>query len=290
MEYNSLKFEINSGIMKNILVPVDFSEPSRAAALYAIQLAEVLHAKIHLLSVEDSVPETVAFRNTQQWREIVLQNGLEAGKPWVDELKKQASERVEIVFSCKSGWPIFTVIEHYTTDHRIDLIVMGSKGASGIKKVILGSNAASVINQSSVPVIVVPMHHVFKGIKSIIYATDMEHLDLQIDKVNEFARAFDAKLHIVHVQAEGAMEEASATSAYQQVDKISAADTHFHLFKSIPVAKALEDYVKKEKGDLLVLFTHKLDFFEKLLQTSVTRILASDNQIPVLTFIKRNGE
>jgi len=276
--------------MKNILVPVDFSEPSRIAALYAIQLAEVLKAKIHLLLVEDSVPETVAFKNTRQWSEIVLQNNLESGKLWVDELKKQASERVQIVFTCKSGWPIFTVIEHYTTDHRIDFIVMGSKGASGIKKVILGSNAAAVINQSSVPVIVVPVNHVFKGIKSIIYATDMEHLDLQIDKVNEFARAFDAKLHIVHVQEEGELEEISTTSAYQQVDKISAIGSQFHLFKSIPVAKALEGYVKKENGDLLVLFTHKLDFFEKLLQTSVTRILASENQIPVLTFIKRNGE
>ena len=276
--------------MKNILVPIDFSEPSKAAGQYAIQMAEILKAKIHLLFVQDSVPERVAFRNTQQWSTIILENDMEAGKPWVEDLKSQASDRVEIVFASKTGWPIFTVIEHYAADHHIDLIVMGSKGASGIKSVILGSVAASVISHSSVPVIVVPLHYVFKGIKSIVYATDMEHLDLQIDKVNEFARAFDAKLHIVHVLPEGAVEETPTSTEFNQIKRISTTHEHFHVFKSIPVAKAIEEYVKKEEGDLLVLFTHKLDFFEKLLQTSVTRILASQKQIPILTFIKRNAE
>ncbi len=276
--------------MKNILIPIDFSEPSKVAAQYALQLAEILKAKIHLLFVQDSVPETVAFRNTQQWSAIILENGLEAGKPWVEELKSQASDRVEIIFAAKTGWPIFTVIEHYAADHHIDLIVMGSKGASGVKKVILGSVAASVINHSSVPVIVVPLDYVFKGMKSIIYATDMEHLDLQIDKVIEFARTFDAKLHIVHVSPEGIIEETPVSAKFEQIQRISTAHEDFHVFKSIPVAKAIEEYVKKEEGDLLVLFTHKLDFFEKLLQTSVTQILASQKQIPILTFIKRNGE
>lgn len=276
--------------MKNILVPVDFSEPSKAAAQYAIQMATVMQAKIHLLLVQDSVPETVAFRNAQQWSDIVIQNSQDSGKSWVDELKSQAPAGVEIVFVCKSGWPIFTVIDHYAMDHHIDLIVMGSKGASGIKKIVLGSNAAAVINHSSVPVILIPEKQVFKGIKSIVYATDLEHLDLQIDKVNEFARLFGASLHIVHVQPEGTLEEVSAESEYKQIKRITTDKLHFQVFKGSPVAKAIEEYVKKENSDLLVLFTHKLDFFEKLMQTSVTRILASHNQIPVLTFIGRNGE
>jgi len=276
--------------MKNILVPVDFSEPSKVAARYAVQLAGMLHAKIHLLLVQDSVPETLAFNNTQQWSEIVIRNGLDLGKALVEEIKTHAPTQVEILFACKSGWPIFTVIEHYTTDHHIDLIVMGSKGASGIKKVILGSNAAAVINHSSVPVIVVPGNTVFNGIKSMVYATDMKHLDLQIDQVNDFAKTFGAELHIIHVQPEGTTEVEAGVIESQNIKTVTQTVPHFHTSKSVAVAKAIEGYVRNQNGDLLVLFTHKLHFFEKLLGASVTRILASQNQIPILTFIKRNGE
>jgi len=278
--------------MKNILVPVDFSEPSKVAARYAVKLAGVLHAKIHLLLVQDSVPETLAFKNTQQWSEVIIKNGLDLGKALIEEIKSQAPAHVEILFACKSGWPIFSVIEHYTTDHHIDLIVMGSKGASGIKKVILGSNAAAVINHSSVPVIVVPGNTVYHGIKSMVYATDMKHMDLQIDQVNDFAKAFSADLHIIHVQPEGTTEVEAEVEVieFNNITTLTQTVPYFYTSKSVAVAKAIEGYVRNQNGDLLVLLTQKLDFFEKLLGSSVTRILASQNQIPILTFIKRNGE
>lgn len=277
--------------MKNILVPVDFSELSKVAARYALGLAETYHCNVHLFAVQDINSGPHALMNKYKLEAEMDRATREDGAALLRQMQALLSNQIKITFATQTGYPIHSVIETYVHANHIDLIVMGSKGATGLKKVVLGSNAAAVINHSIVPVIVVPGSAVYKGIKSIVYATDMRHLDHEIHQINELVNDFDAKLHIIHVVPEGTSEEMNSDEPHSaNIKTISYATDHFHVFKSTPVAETIDDFVLTHQADLLALFTHKLEFFEKLLDTSVTRQLAFHSHVPLLSFNKTTTE
>lgn len=273
--------------MKNILVPVDFSELSKVAARYAIGLASAYPCKIHLFVVQDINSGPHALMNRHRLETEMERAAQEDGAALVHELQALSPGPLDISFTTQSGYPIYSVIDTYAHANHIDLIVMGSQGATGLKKVVLGSNAAAVINHSKIPVIVVPANAVFKGIKSIVYATDMAHLEQEIQQINQLVNDFEAKLHIIHVVPEGTADEMNPDESHAaDIQTITYATNHFHVFKSTPVAETIDDFVLTHQADLLALFTHKLEFFEKLLDTSVTRQLAFHNHVPLLSFNK----
>jgi len=273
--------------MKNILVPVDFSELSKVAARYAIGMATAHNYRIHLFAVQDINPGAHALMNKYKLEEEIARATQEDGAALVKRLKALSDKPVDIIFATQTGYPIYSVIESYVHAEKIDLIVMGSQGASGLKKVFLGSNAAGVINHSSIPVIVVPPNAVYNGIQSIVYATDMAHIDHEVHQIKDLIQDFGAQLHIIHVVLEGSPEDvAQPIVPSADVTNIPYASNHFHVFKSAPVAEAIDDFVVLQKADLLALFTHKLEFFEKLFDTSVTRQLAFHSHVPLLSFNK----
>lgn len=273
--------------MKNILVPVDFSELSKVAARYAFGMASEHQYRIHLFTVKDinSGPHALMYKHKLESE--IHQANEDDGKELARQLQAMSPKLVEITVASESGHSIYSAINDYANFNQIDLIVMGSQGASGLKKVFLGSNAAAVINYSAVPVIIVPANAVYKGINSVVYATDMAQVDREVRQIKELIYDFDSRLHIIHVVPEGS-EEAMNTAGMpgEEIKTVTYHSTDFHIFKSIPVAEAIDDFVVTQQADLLALFTHKLEFLEKLFDTSVTRQLAYHNHVPLLSFNK----
>jgi nucleotide-binding universal stress UspA family protein len=161
---------------------------------------------------------------------------------------------------------------------------MGTKGATGVKKALLGSNAVAVIDNSSVPVLVVPGDAMFRGVNRIVYATDMEDLDKQIKTIVPYAKLFNAEISVLHVvptretaviDVEQILSQLTNTSRYEAIS--------FHVLKNDHIADAVEKF-SKEYGDLLALFTHKLVLYEKLMGKSVTQQLAFHAKLPLLSF------
>lgn len=276
--------------MKNILVPVDFSEPSKVAARYALKLAEAYQYKIHLFCVRDLQVGPHALSRKYKLEKQVYRNTRQEGMAFVRELQSLSDSDIQIDFISKSGSPVHLVIEQYVKLNHIDFIIMGTHGASGMKKIMLGSNAADVINFSSVPVLVVPQKAEFKGIKSIVYASDLTRMEEEMNSIQAIVEDFDASIHIVHVDAAGNTQKPLQDMVMDRpVQTIPYASNHFHLFNSTPIAEAIDEYGVSQQTDLLVLFTHKLEFFEKLLDTSVTRQLVFHHQVPLLSFNKTNA-
>jgi nucleotide-binding universal stress UspA family protein len=164
---------------------------------------------------------------------------------------------------------------------------MGTKGASGLKKVVMGSNAAAVIDNSSVPVIAVPGQTEFKAIKKIVYASDMVNLSEEIKTIAMFASLFNASIHVLHdIDKDSAKKIDVKKTVSSLVRQTKYDNISFHVSKSDHVAEEVDAFVANQKADLLTMFTHKLDFYEKLFGRSVTRHLAFHVNVPLLTFNK----
>jgi len=278
--------------MKTILVLTDFSKLSKVAVSYAIGIAKKMESKIILASVINASASSNARANWKKLADEMVKSAQRDADQLMTEIKKQLGS-VEITYQSILGFPMADMIDEFAQKNKVDLIIMGTKGATGLKKVTMGSNAAAVIDSSSVPVIVVPGDNTFKAIKNIVYATDFTNLAKEIKTMTRFARHFDAPIHVLHVVRDGTksdmerMEQNMAKVAAKE-QSTSAAKIHFHVVKNENTAKAVDKFVVDNKADILTMFTHRLDFYEKLFGKSITRQLAFHSTVPLLTFNKTN--
>jgi nucleotide-binding universal stress UspA family protein len=148
---------------KKVLVPLDGSAVSKRAAQYAIHLARVEGAKLVLLHVLEDVKQGGAIGLQAKYGNTRLVQGFQnvlrqSAEKWMSEITDAAdrqgvSTKTEIMPD--DGTHEVGVITRYAEENGVDIIVMGSKGQSKFKKLLVGSVAAAVINHSPCPVMVV---------------------------------------------------------------------------------------------------------------------------------------
>jgi universal stress protein A len=144
---------------KNILVPIDFSESSKAALRLAIQLARVHGSTITLLHV--GVSPAMTWSDMSHYGVVVpeslVQLHEQLGREQEHSLRKLAAEEIpsDISFAVavREGFPPEEVVNQSVVGLN-DLIVMGTHGRTGLTRVLLGSVAEHVIRDAKVPVLV----------------------------------------------------------------------------------------------------------------------------------------
>jgi nucleotide-binding universal stress UspA family protein len=167
---------------------------------------------------------------------------------------------------------------------RSGLIVMGTHGATGLKKALLGSNTTSVIDVSHVPVLAVPEKAKFKGFRNVIYATDLKHLDNELRILIPYIEKFGSIIHILHIVKNGEdvefveerIEKAVQQTGYKNIVTLVTVDAD--------IDGAIDQYVSISKADMLAMFTHEVSFYERLFDKSFTRKMAFHSKIPLLAF------
>ena len=142
--------------IKKILLPIDGSEPSLKAARYAVKIAKQENAKlicIHALGIPMYITE---YRTP-----LLLPSYYEAGKKlseeWFTKVREIASKggvnvNTELIMEVVS---VVDAIVNYASEKDVDLIVMGTRGRTGVKKFMLGSVADGVVSHAHCPVLVV---------------------------------------------------------------------------------------------------------------------------------------
>lgn len=161
MRIRSLLTEENIDI-KKILVAVDGSKPSLNAGNEAIDVAKKHQAELIALYVipsdirYDQIDDVETPGIPRSVKGIVM-TAMQGGQKYVDEVKLKATESnvsvgTDVVISTNSV--VKTIVE-YAEEKNIDLIVIGSKGMSGLKRMLLGSVASGVVTYADCPVLVV---------------------------------------------------------------------------------------------------------------------------------------
>lgn len=264
--------------MKTIIVPTDFSKASESAAHYAATLAQKLSAKVELVH---ALGINTSENSLHNWKTLEAQM-IASAKEGAMKLMEKIRNPVELTYKHLKGGPFEDVISDYAVKAKADMVVIGSHGASGLKKALFGSNAATLIDTCPVPVIVVPAQFEFDGIRKILYATDMVHLDEEIKTIVRLARPFDAEIVILHITDEDArkrdrsnlIEILSRMADYKKID--------FKVIGKNEVANGIEDAITSINPDIVAMFTHQRDVTDKILGRGVTRQLAFHNKLPLM--------
>ncbi|MDP2161618.1 MAG: universal stress protein [Flavobacterium sp.] len=272
--------------MKRILYPTDFSKASLNAFVYALKLAEVTKSELFVLHVYElpqlhmgGMPNTLK----EVYDSIELEN-FENLKDQVPVLRKIADEHqlghIKMSHILKHGdliWAITNVVKA----ENIDYVVMGTKGASGLKETFLGSNTGSVITETEAIVIGVPEEATFKGIKNIVFTTRYREKDIiALKKVIKLANAFGAKVHCLYIKT----PKSEVKDVVFQDWKLLFKDDEvvFHTVESSNVKEAILEFTEEYDVDLVAMLNYKRGFFEELFSQSLTQKLSFHVKVPLL--------
>jgi len=273
--------------MNTILVPVDFSETSDNALLYAVNLANSLSSNIMLLHVS-AVP---VYNNEYNVVAYTVNDALAESKATLEEkailLKKDNALTGEVQCFTEIG-DLKAVMLNYISNKNIDLVVMGITGHSTtFGKVLFGSNAVSVSRESNIPVFIIPNGYEYKNIKNIAYASEYDaHITEQtgLIQIKNIASMFGASLSVLHVIPDNHLinEVESATDLFVE-QKLEATSHKTFILSEDKASTALLDFIKTHDVDVIVLEQKKHSFLHNLVYPSTTKEVAFSSPIPVLT-------
>jgi nucleotide-binding universal stress UspA family protein len=213
------------------------------------------------------------------------------GEILADELRKSARIGSKVEFKAIKGHTVADFVQRYVQKNPTDLVVMGSQGASSIKKFRLGGTAVSVIESCPVPVLTIPKWAVFKDFGTVVYASDLKNIQKELDTIVPFARIFNSSVHMVHVvPAIDKVVDTLKSETDKLIQKCNYSKLDFRVIIEDKVPEAIDGFIKASKADLLTTFTHELNLYEKLFGLSVTRTLAYQANIPLLAFKRKTGK
>lgn len=273
--------------MVNILVPTDFSDLSRVAINFAIKVANKLNGSVTLLHVINTVQPARAsmWFKYKSFEKELIDHAKEDFEALLAEVSKQNKTLKPIKYKIVRGTSFNNTVRTASKRLRTGLIVMGARGASGLQRVLIGSNTSSMIDISHVPVLAVPELGEFKGFKNIVYVPDINHLDSEMKALLPYAKFFDSMVHMVHVTSSEKNVKAIEEKIYKAtLGKILYNKFTVKVIVSRNIDQSIEDYVTEMKADLLTTFTHDHNFYDKLFDRSIARKMAFQSKVPLLAF------
>ena len=184
--------------MKNLLVPCDFSAESREAYQFALQLATRTGGSVHVLKAVDLpvMYESALGAAPYYFDPTLIRELKDSAQVQFEKMSAQYPASVKVAFSVQEG-PVTPTIRQFIADHAIDLVVMGTRGASGLEEYLIGSNTEKVVRFSPVPVFAVRKSVPLASIRNIVFPTALDAPPELLQEVQNLQRFFGATLHLV---------------------------------------------------------------------------------------------
>ncbi|WP_430614911.1 universal stress protein [Flavobacterium sp. JP2137] len=272
--------------MKKILVPTDFSAHANSALHAAAIIARKCQAEVILLhiielpqqatdeiSIGAEIPEVMFFKNAAENRLLEL-----AHSPVLEGLNVSQVLKLDRTFM-----GVIKVAEI----NDVDLIIMGSHGASGAKEMFIGSNTEKVVRSSEVPVLVIKEKISEFEVKDFIFASDFsESMKAPFLKALKFNKVFGSKLHLLMVNTPNSFKTTQAAEEQLEAFLSDITDKEFELtiYNDINIEQGILNYAKKIDADLIGLSTHGRKGISHFLNGSITEDLVNHSSTSVLTF------
>lgn len=190
--------------MKNILVPCDFSTASEKALRFALEIAALSEGEITVLNVINLTPSYIQdlevnpyYVNSMSFLADLKQDAVAS----FDEIKKKlGATTIPIKLIVEQGIVSQAVLK-CTHQHQIDLVVMATEGANGLREVLVGSNTEKIVRSSPVPVFAIHKSQKVGQVKNIIFPTTIElRKEKLIERVKVLQTFFKARIHLLYIK------------------------------------------------------------------------------------------
>ncbi len=281
--------------MKTIIVATDFSINADSALKYAVEINQILKAKIILFhsyqifadasNLLKAIPSENEIKNN-------LLNLLEIQKQKILSSTGLIKSDIELV---TSAGPFIDQLQSLVEKKNAELILLGTKGASSVKEIFMGTNTLHAIDKVNCPIIAVPQTSNYQEINKIVFATNYVENDFEnINKVVDFAKHFNAQVIMLHVETGKPSKSHTFSQTEQFFQQVKESSNYekltFKLIENKNAEEAISSYLDDTKADLFALTTRQRSLFQKIFDISLTHKIINHIHVPLMVFhVKERG-
>lgn len=280
--FNVLTGKQSLPYMKKIIIATDYSAEAENAADYAgavaaeqgheLILFNFSEISIHLLNAR------VSGNAIDEILELYQTNLNEAA----GALSKKYNVKVTPHLATGNFYEsLVACINQY----QASAVVMGMANKS-VEQDLLGNTTTSTIHKLQFPLLAIPITTKFHGFHKILFACDMEKgvEDKVLKNVYEIATAFGATVEVFYVKNKIEELQGAEDAEHVVIDKTFAGISYYYKnIESHKIIEAIQDEVKETKADLLIMMPYKYGFWDSMVHRSKTRMMASGNNVPLLS-------
>jgi nucleotide-binding universal stress UspA family protein len=274
--------------MKTILIPTDFSENSWNAVEYAVRLFHDIPCTFYMLHVGRLSQSNIRSNSLTMPPEDLEISVKEKLTDLFERIERLPIEKSHHFIALQEYGNLVGAIRKVVDDHNINLIVMGTKGASGIQRAIIGSNTGDVITKVARNLLVIPEKAVFNKPKEIAFPTDFTifYSHAILSALSEILRITGANLQVINVTRPkmrfSRAQNQNKGYLTDYLEELFKNSHSFHTLTDKTVKTAIESFTEKGNIDMLVMVAKNLNFLQQLLFDSTIEKLSFHTTLPLL--------
>lgn len=274
--------------MKKVLLPTDFSENAMNAIRYAFQLFSGTSCEFYFLHTYTPaalnigpMADSYAALELQRSMKLNAEREMSEVVSTIKDEFKTNHHRIETIVTFNM---LVAEIQDIVSDKGIDLIIMGTQGATGAQEIFLGTHTMYTIKKVKCPVLAVPKDFGYEAPKEILFTTDyrLSKSNPYLSLIREICDLHIARLNFLNAYYGEPLDDAQKDNkAY--LDAYFKDNAHlFHIAENTDVLGAIEKFQLKNKINLLIMVNNRHSFFENLLFKPVINQLVYHTNIPFL--------
>ncbi|MCG8391073.1 MAG: universal stress protein [Cytophagales bacterium] len=274
--------------MVKILVPVDFSKEALDALQFAVGLTSAKSAKIEVIHVVeypvgaamDPVGMAVPSPYDPEFVDLLKENAEKRMNEFLGQFKSAISYTIEV------GNPFFEITEKLSKIDA-DLVVMGTKGATGFKEFFIGSNAEKVVRKASCPVITLAQPTRCEDIQDIVFATNITDVsEGLVMNVKQLQDIFNAKIHLVRINTPNNFErdELAEKALEDLAERFMFKDYTVNIYNDVYEDQGILSFAKKINAHMIAMGTHGRTGLKHLLTGSLAEDVVNHAKRPIWTY------
>lgn len=273
----------------HILIPTDFSENAWNALSYGAQLYKDVQCTFHLLHI-NPIP---AY--TEAGTSVRISSKMEEGNILIESrasLERLLFKIEKVDTNPKHSYTTISLrnffieaIEDEVKSRGIDLIIMGTKGASGLKKATLGSNTGNVVTKVKCPLLAVPENTVYKRPREIAFPTDY-HLGYDLNVLDTLVKMVNLNksgLRILHISKKGeGLSGGQLRNKEFLDDYLQGVEHSFHSLTGGNLEASIQCFTESRDIDMITMVAKNLNFFQRILFRPKVERISYHTDIPFL--------
>ena len=272
--------------MKKILFTTDFSANATKAFHFALNMAEKHQAELILAHVFD-VPTVFNYPieyNPEDMKPGMIKDWKRSLKEFFENYDTKVKAKFEAIEHPSVVKGILSIIE----THKPQLVVVGTKGKSRLKEVILGSTTKALVKHSPIPVMAIPEDASQKDFDKVLYASDLREDDVRaLSKLVQLVEPYQPEIEILHIYPDSEYKGIEKIEWFKELVKenITYERISFEILRYDDNFSALHIHMVWNKFDLLVMLEKKRSgIIDKLFHESLVKKMQFHTRIPLLSY------
>lgn len=274
--------------MLKILLPTDFSSNAWNAISYAMELFKEEECKFYILHTYTPAFYRMDYLIGGPSFSAIPDVGVDVSVAGLDKTLKEIQNKYQNPkhsYQTVSAFNLLTdEINDIARKKGIDMIVMGTQGATGAKEIFLGTNTVYVIRKTQIPVLVIPQHYSYQKVKKILFPTDYwsKYKKDEFKTLLDTALMCKAVVTVLHIEEEYGLTENQIDNKKYLQKSLESVPHRFEELKGALMPNAVIDYIDDKEFDLLVMMNRKHSFLERLMWRQNVDQIGFHVQVPFL--------